>query len=137
DLLKPSVYGVGYLGAGRHNYTTSPEAYKKWTAMLSRCYNTKSTGWLSYGGDGVRVSKEWHNFQNFAKWFTSYKFKEDGWHLDKDILVKGNKLYCPEFCCIVPRIINQSIVSRTALRGEYAQGVHWDKKLKRYVVALN
>lgn len=137
DLMKPSVFGVGFIGAGKYNLTNSPTAYSKWVSMLQRCYVDTTVSWERYGGNGVSVAEEWHNFQNFAEWYESYKYKEDGWHLDKDILVKGNKLYCKEFCCIVPRVINQSLVSRASLRGEYAVGVTWDKKAKRYSVQLN
>lgn len=137
DLMKPSVFGIGYIGAGHYSHKTSPVAYKKWYAMIQRCYSPKFSGWAVYGGCGVTVAKEWHNFQNFARWYDGYKYKEKGWHLDKDLLVKGNKLYCEEFCCIVPGIINQSIVSARANRGEYAQGVTYDSKLKRYAAQFN
>lgn len=137
DLMKPSVFGIGFMGAGKYNINNAPTAYQKWTSMLQRCYRENSISWERYGGNGVTVAEEWHNFQNFAEWYESYKYKEDGWHLDKDILIKGNKLYCKESCCIVPRIINQSLVSRVGLRGEYAIGVTWDEKASRYSVMLN
>ena len=45
---------------------------------------------------------EWlHNQENFNKWYS-----EDKWDLDKDILKKGNKIYSPETCCLVPHNVN-------------------------------
>ena len=137
---KPSVAGVGYLGYGPYKSAENGKLtthYMRWNGMLSRCYSPTSPAYPVYGGNGVTVCKEWHNFQNFAKWYDEYKYKEDGWHIDKDLLKKGNKVYCPEFCCIIPRQINQALVSRTALRGEHAIGVTLDKESNRYICQLN
>lgn len=136
DRMKPSVCGVGYLGAGKYQITENGNttiAYEKWSAMLQRCYNENSTGYKRYGAVGVSVDPVWHNFQNFAEWFDKYKFKEDGWHLDKDILVKGNVVYGPEYCCIVPRQINQAFAKCDARRGDYVIGVQYDKKNDRFI----
>ena len=35
-------------------------------------------------------------------------YRED-WHLDKDLLFKGNKVYSPETCVFIPREINLSL----------------------------
>lgn len=43
-------------------------------------------------------------FSNFAEWFD--KHHVEGWELDKDILVSGNRTYSPETCCFVPHEIN-------------------------------
>lgn len=123
----PSVYGVGYIGVGQYSHL-NVIAYAKWRGMLCRCYNTSDSSYHRYGARGVFVCKEWHNFQNFAKWYYSYKKKEDGWHLDKDILFKGNREYCPEKCCIVPRQINASVVTGESSRGEYPIGVTFSKR---------
>ena len=42
----------------------------------------------------VTVCEEWHNFQNFAKWFYEnyYEISGEKMRLDKDILIKGNKM---------------------------------------------
>ena len=64
---------------------------------------------------------EWHNFQVFAKWFDE-NYKE-GFVLDKDILLKGNKIYSPDTCVFVPREINGIFTLRQNKRGDYPIGV--------------
>lgn len=102
--MMPFVKGVGFVGQGIYSNKNSPDAHKKWTAMLERCYcpkyQLKKPTYI-----GCTVSDSWLNFQNFAKWFYRQP-RKTGWHLDKDILVKGNKVYSEEFCCIVPKEIN-------------------------------
>lgn len=79
--------------------------YKVWSGMLSRCYSPKNQNYSRYGGRGVRVCDDWLYFQNFARWYREQYF-EDGWHIDKDVLVEGNLLYSPETCTLVPPAIN-------------------------------
>jgi len=45
-------------------------------------------------------------------------------HLDKDILIKGNKIYSPSTCCFVPQNINVLFTKRESERGLYPIGVH-------------
>jgi len=53
---------------------------------------------------GCSVSDEWLDFQSFAEWYLSNHIP--GFHLDKDILVPGNKIYSAETCGFVPVAIN-------------------------------
>ena len=48
---------------------------------------------------GCTVCIEWNNFQNFAGWFNENYI--EGYDLDKDIKVNGNKVYSPVTCLIV------------------------------------
>ena len=41
--------------------------YRAWHSMMFRCYNDKCPGYKNYGGTGIRVAKEWHDFKNFEK----------------------------------------------------------------------
>lgn len=47
----------------------------------------------------------------------------EGFELDKDILVKGNKVYSPETCCFVPKEVNSFFTRCNKARGEYPVGV--------------
>lgn len=40
-------------------------AYASWTAMMNRCYNPKRKDFMHYGGRGIRVWKDWHDFDVF------------------------------------------------------------------------
>ena len=73
------------------------------------------------------VCEEWHNFQNFAKWYEEnyYEIKGERMNLDKDILVKENKIYSPETCIIVPDKINSLFTKRNNDRGKYPIGVSY------------
>lgn len=112
-------YGVGYIGVGRHksryDSITQNPYYTTWTYMLERCYSEK----LRYKHptyDDCYVCDEWHNFQIFADWCEiNYYSTHDNkrMHIDKDILVKGNKIYSPEACMIVPQRINMMFMTKT------------------------
>ena len=111
-----SKFGVGYLGQGVYNLVNSKKAYFTWANMLARCYKETSRH-LAPTYKDVTVCEEWHNFQNFAKWFEENSIA--GYHLDKDILCKNCKIYSPETCCFVPREVNNLI-----LNGRYSKKIN-------------
>ena len=55
------------------------------------------------------MCEEWLCYQNFAEWWNKnmYHIGTERMHLDKDILIKGNKVYSPDTCLIVPQSINE------------------------------
>ena len=136
DKLFRSVCGVGYLGDGEHSRVDHKIAYQTWVDMLKRAY-TEKKGRCNYFG--VTVCEEWHNFQSFAKWCHSQDFfnikDKNGkrYEIDKDILVKGNKIYSPETCCFVPAEINSLLIRCGRARGDLYIGVYFSKKNKKYV----
>ncbi len=104
--IERTVYGIGYLGSGRNIAFASgkpSKSYSTWSNMLKRCYCEASLiARPTYAG--CYVCDEWHNFQNFAEWFdTNYV---EGFHLDKDTLVDGNKIYSPATCVFISHADN-------------------------------
>jgi hypothetical protein len=60
--------------------------------------------------------------------------------LDKDILVKGNKIYSPNTCIFVPQEINSLFVKNDRNRGEMPIGIYYDdfkNYTKKYKVSIN
>jgi hypothetical protein len=103
DPFAPSVHGVGFFGVGSYTaFTTSnkksTKQYKTWICMLERCYSKKlHDKHPTYIGCSVHA--DWHNYQVFAKWFDENYI--DGFQLDKDIKIDGNKIYSPSTCLFV------------------------------------
>ena len=106
DPMYRDSLGIGYLGIGKHKSNRHNPFYRRWFAMLQRCYDETSTSYKP----GKEVCEEWHNFQNFADWMEEHWYEVEGetMCIDKDILSKGSKLYSPETCCIVPMEINNA-----------------------------
>ena len=103
DPYKPHVFGIGLYGVGKYR-SVLPNgkkniAYSKWTGMLGRCYD----GIMDCYSD-CTVAKEWHNFQNFATWH--HENYIDGYELDKDIKIRGNRIYGPDTCMYVSQAEN-------------------------------
>lgn len=128
----PSVYGVGYLGEGKYKASENgkkTKAYEVWRNMLKRCYDpyyiNKNLTYID-----CYVCNEWLNFQIFAEWWENnvYNCNNERMELDKDILIKRNKIYSPETCMIVPHRINILFVKSNARRGEYPIGVSPNKR---------
>ncbi len=64
---KKSVKNTGYFGEGYYKSkinNKSTKCYTEWSRMIGIFYN--NDGSLR---KGVKVCDEWHNFQNYAKWF--------------------------------------------------------------------
>ena len=105
---RPSVCGVGYIGEGKHgskNKNRISAAYAAWRNMLMRCYDeTNIANQRTY--KGCSVCDEFLDFQVFAEWYTSHESYGLGYELDKDLLVKGNKIYSPETCTFLPKELN-------------------------------
>jgi hypothetical protein len=132
----PSVYGVAYMGLGLHT-NKDFQKHTTWRKMIRRAYCKQfKTDNPSY--KNVTSCKEWLNFQNFGDWYEANwnsNCMDKYWHLDKDILVKGNKIYSPETCCFVPREINVLFVKCDARRSDMPIGVK--KEGSRYSSAIS
>ena len=63
-------------------------------------------------------------------------FNNKGWHLDKDLLTKGNKVYSENTCVFIPKEINLMLIKSTASRGEYLIGVYWNKKDNAFIAQV-
>ena len=139
--FSPRVYGKGFVGIGKYSHK-DVKLYKLWSGMLERAYSSKLHNKLPTYKD-VTVCKEWLCLQNFAEWCESQKsFKtkdnrDKSYHLDKDILVKGNKVYSPDTCCFVPAEINTLFVSRRNDRGDYPLGVHLESSTGKFKAQLS
>lgn len=133
DILKPSVCGVGIVGGEKtHENGKAFREYDIWAKMLKRVYRESVSGDKPTYLDVV-VSENFKNFPYFKSWcYKQVGFaSEDKWELDKDILVKGNKVYSEDTCCFVPREINVLFTSNKINRGFYPVGVH--KRANKYV----
>ena len=139
DRYLPSVCGVGVVGdkypskvSGRNT-----KEYEIWCSMLKRCYNDtyqkKNPTYI-----GCKVSDKFKSYEYFYEWcHKQIGFGNEGWHLDKDLLVKGNKIYSENTCVFIPREINSLLVKREALRGEHLIGVYWNKKASAFIARVN
>ena len=138
DLHSSSVHGVGILGT-RHPSTINGrniKEYEIWYSMLSRCYNDAYKKHRpTY--EGCEVSENFKYYEYFYEWCQSQVgFGNQGWHLDKDLLVKGNKVYSEDSCVFIPQEINKVLVKCTSSRGEHLIGVSWDKRDKTFVAKV-
>lgn len=132
DYNIPIFYGVGFIGSFRaEEEETKRKAYTLWRNMLMRCYDKKSFLTHPTYAD-CSVCKEWHNFQIFKKWFDENYI--EGYMIDKDILIKGNKVYSPDTCCFVPSEVNALFTKRQNCRGDLPIGVTYSESKKRYKV---
>lgn len=134
--FKPVIYGVGFLGeyeyASVYNLKRSP-AYVAWVSMLKRCYDSTNKKSLKNYYGICTVDSKWHNFNTFEKWYNSNCKSNSNYLLDKDLKLFGNKVYCEEYCSLVPIEVNNLLLKREALRGDYPIGVSLHKPTGKFV----
>ena len=129
DPYSPSVFGVGVVGT---KYLASvnggnTKEYLLWQGVLQRCCSDDFKKKQQTYKD-CEVSKNFKSYEYFYEWcHKQIGFGNEGWQLDKDLLIKGNKVYSESTCVFIPNEINTLLTKRTASRGEYLIGVCWDK----------
>lgn len=130
--LDKSVFDVGYYGIGEYTRDNHSKCYQSWYNMMFRCYSDKYRQLFPTYKD-IYVCDEWKNYQNFAKWFYSnyYEINNERMELDKDILIKHNKIYAPNTCCFLPRRINSLLINSKAIRGKFPIGVDYNNNKYR------
>ena len=139
DPYSPSVCGVGVLGTKYPSTVNSrnTKEYALWQRMLKRCYSTTfKKRRPTY--EGCEVSDKFKSYEYFYEWCQNQiGFNNEGWHLDKDLLIKGNKVYSENTCVFIPQEINSMLIKSDKRRGEYLIGACWHKKGKAFVATVN
>lgn len=133
DNSLPTTCGFGYIDIeGASIGRNAIREYRLWNAMITRCYN-ENLRFKHESYKDCHVSEEWRYLSNFKEWCNNQiGFDQEGFHLDKDILVKGNKVYSPETCCIVPPELNCALAGNKSVRGALPQGVIYNSTKTRY-----
>ena len=143
DPYSPSVFGVGITGT-KYSITISDvktREYNLWQSMLRRCYSDCSKKQRpTY--EGCEVSNNFKSHEYFYEWCHSQiGFDNDGnenpFQLDKDLLIKGNRVYSESTCVFLPQEINSLLIKRATSRGKYLIGVYWHKKGNAFVAQVN
>jgi len=127
------IYGVGCFGDTK---IKNKKSYDTWKHMLCRCYENSKKNQTYFD---VSVCDEWLCYANFEKWYDEnyYDIDNEIMDLDKDILVKGNKIYSPNNCIFAPHRINSLFLKKDKKRKNCLLGVSYDVKTNKYKSQLN
>lgn len=131
-----TIMGTACVGEGLYltSYSTgrATPAYQKYTNIIERCYFPNNLVDARNYKD-CRVSDEWLNYQNFARWYYQQPGADLGFQIDKDLT--GSRIYGPEYCYLLPKEINSTIRRVTGkINTHLPRGVSLSKdKLYPYV----
>lgn len=97
--------------------------YELWKNMIQRVYLPFMLNrGPSYVGCSVSDTfKYYHKFYNWCQ--EQIGFNEKDFALDKDLLLKGNKVYSENICVFIPHELNSLILFNNARRGDCPVGV--------------
>lgn len=108
-----------------------------WDGMKERATPGKGRQLRSEAYAGVSIAPEFLNFQFFADWYVKQIGYGLGYHLDKDLLHPGNKVYSPEACVLVPIIVNTFCTDRSGTnKSGLPPGASYDAKRRKYCVQI-
>ena len=125
----PTINNIGIVGVGAPTSINGKKIkeFETWLSIIYRCYknNIHNRSKTYYN---CSISEEWKYYPNFYNWIINQsnyeKWKNNNkWHIDKDIIKKGNKIYCKEYCCLIPDYINSIFKNTNSRRGDCPIGV--------------
>lgn len=101
--------------------------YRIWRLIKDRCDNPRSHAYKDYGGRGIRMCREWYNYETFLKDMGRRPSKE---HSIDRIDVNGD--YCPENC----RWATWHQQAANRRNKPMVTGICWDRSYNRWHAAL-
>lgn len=115
DPLQPSLHGIARLGISFKEYPReiTKKAYRSYVNMIERVYVQESNTYQH-----CDVAEPWLTFENYKPFFCEDPWRQEGWQLDKDLLVYGNKTYSPDTCVFLPAEINITMTTYHEQRRE-------------------
>lgn len=128
DLKRGRTKSCGCLQAEvrmQHGMAHLP-VYKVWSSMLQRCENPKSQAWPNYGGRGIEVSKEWHDFKNFI---ADMGDRPKGYSIERE---DNDGNYCKYNCTwVVTKVQNNNTRRNRVIEfnGEKRTLAEWSEKI--------
>lgn len=128
------IYGVGYNDGKYPTKINSKRLheYAVWRGVIYRCYNEKHhIRNKSYAE--CSVSENFKSYSYFYEWYQENNPRSDkSLCLDKDLLVKENKIYGENTCVFLPSEINGTIHPKKSCRGNFPIGVYWASKANKF-----
>ncbi len=119
------VMGVG-INDGKYPMKALGEdlrEYKLWQNLLARCCSPKTQS-KQPTYIGCTVSENFKHYSYFYEWCQNQiGFSQKGFQLDKDLILRGNRIYSEDRCLFLPQELNKLIASRTAIKGQPTMGV--------------
>lgn len=91
NMTKPTSQQNGNYIDGRSKHPL----YGTWFQMITRCENPNSKHYNRYGGRGIKVCDDWHDFWKFVEWSNSVGGRPQGYTLDR---IKNDGNYEPNNC---------------------------------------
>ena len=119
------IYGVG-INDGKYPAKVNGKIikeYKLWLGLLKRCYSPiyhrENPTYIS-----CKASENFKNYSYFYEWAQQQiGFDQENYHLDKDLVLKGNKVYSEKTCLFVPQELNKLLTTSRVLRGSFPIGI--------------
>lgn len=103
--------------------------YYTWASLMQRCFDNKLKLRNPTYKD-VTCIEDWKYFTLFKAWMEAQNWS--GMALDKDIIVKGNKIYSPDNCAFVRKETNKFVIASDSARGEFPVGVSFYKPYQKF-----
>lgn len=105
--------------------------YSKWLSMIRRCYDNKfHERQRTY--EGATVCYSWLLFSNFRGWVILEDCDHSNLELDKDVKIKGNKIYSPDTCLLIPKCVNSIFKVSSKRNNTLPDGVSFTASTGRY-----
>jgi DNA-binding XRE family transcriptional regulator len=112
----------------QHHGMSQSRLYKEWRGMLLRCTTPSHKSYKDYGGRGISVCTQWHEFPNFQEWALANGYN-DNLTIDR-IDVNGN--YEPSNCRftdIITQCNNRRSSKFITYQGKTMSQAQWAREL--------